>query len=806
MFRKIIVSLFICISTLGLILSPVKADGIIIPDPDPIMLDEDFYRLNQLSILYHHVDVEINSQIAVTHVDQVFYNPNDWEVEGQYIFPLPEGAVVNEFTLWIDGKPVEGKILEADEARKIYEEIVREMQDPALLEYIGKGAFQASIYPIPPQGESRIELEYQQVLNSDNGLVEYIYPLNTEKFSVYPLDEVRISVNIQSNEDIRAVYSPTHPLDINREDEKTVSASYEEYNVTPDQDFGLYYSIGESEALHLFTYRDPNNSTDQDGFFMLMLAPPITQPENNIPKDMLLVLDRSGSMEGEKFQQAMSAAKYILENLQPEDRFYLSTFSTYIDEFSSSLLPASYVKEAANQNALEWLDRHQASGSTNINLALLRAADIVDSERPTYLIFLTDGLPTEGVIESDLILNNFRENASSNIRLYSFGVGYDVDTYLLDSLSSENHGLTTYVQPGEQLDEALSTFYETISTPVLTNLSLDFGDISTFDIYPSPLPDLFAGNQIIILGRYKKGGSTNILLSGEINNQKREINFEDLTFARDNNAESQVMDNLPRLWATRKIGYLLKQIRIDGPDQETIDQIVNLSIRYGIVTPYTSYLVTEPMPLGAMNQRDLADEEFDTILAAPTVVSGQAAVEKAAEEAELADSDYVQSYNSKDGQIRNVWSRSFIYREGIWYDTAFDPDSMQPLPVEFLSSQYFELIEKGADIRAALALGERVILVLDGKAYETTNEKSESNGLLFPENSEEDTNNLEKEVSQPASQSDSSFIGNDIDNQQSNPGLVSTTKTETLILVSCAGLTGIITLSAFLLLKLRKQR
>ena len=801
MFKRYLLSLFICLFTLGGFFSTVKADGIIIPEPDPVMLDEDFFPLTQLTILYHHVDVKIVNQVAVTHVDQVFYNPNDWEIEGQYVFPLPDGATVNQFTLWIDGEPVEGKILEADEARNIYEEIVREMKDPALLEYIGKGAFQASIYPIPPQGESRIELEYQQVLNADHGLVEYIYPLNTEKFSLEPLSEVSVSVNIQSDEDIRAVYSPTHPVDIYREDEKTVSASYEEYNVTPDQDFGLYYSIGESEALHLFTYRDPGNSTNQDGFFMLMLAPPITLPENNIPKDMLLVLDRSGSMEGEKFQQALSAAKYILENLQPEDRFYLSTFSTYIDEFSSDLLPASYVKEAENQNALEWLDRHQASGSTNINLALTRAADIVDKERPTYLIFLTDGLPTEGVVDSDLILNNFRENASANIRLYSFGVGYDVDTFLLDSLSTENHGLTTYVQPGEQLDEALSSFYETISTPVLTNLDIDFGSINTYDIYPYPLPDLFAGNQIIIMGRYKNSGSTDIQLLGEVENQKREINFEELNFAKDNNGESQVMDNLPRLWATRKIGYLLKQIRINGADQETIDQIVNLSIRYGIVTPYTSYLVTEPMPLGFSNQRDLAEEEYDSMLAAPTVVSGQAAVEKAAEEAELADSDYVQSYSSDEGQIRNVWSRSFIYRDGIWYDTAFDPETMEPVKVEFLSSQYFELIDQSADIRSALALGNKVVIIVDGKAYETTDEKVNSENPLFEEK-ESSIESFNENDNHVQSQSNDWISENTNPVLPKNPGL----RTESILLIGFAGMVGFLSIFTYLFFKLRKKK
>ncbi|KPK48693.1 MAG: hypothetical protein AMS22_14910, partial [Thiotrichales bacterium SG8_50] len=245
----------------------------------------------QLAIKYHHVEVTIEDQLAVTHVDQVFYNPNDWQIEGTYIFPIPMGATVTEFVLWMDNEPVKGKVLEADEARQIYEDIVRDMRDPALLEYVGQGAVQATIFPIPPRGERRIELEYSQVLTAENGLVRYVYPLNTEKYSVWPLESVSVSVDIESSQSIRAVYSPTHPVDISKDGNYRVSVGYEESNVTPDTDFGLYYSIGESEAFHLLSYRDPDDPDDRDGFFLLMLAPKPEVSSKPLAKDVILVLD-----------------------------------------------------------------------------------------------------------------------------------------------------------------------------------------------------------------------------------------------------------------------------------------------------------------------------------------------------------------------------------------------------------------------------------------------------------------------------------------------------------------------------------
>lgn len=720
----------LALAMLLLAAAPVQADGIIIPTPPPCPADgcPVVFPLAQLAIKYHHVDVTIENQIAVTHVDQVFYNPNDWQVEGTYLFPLPLGAVVTQFTLWIDGKPVQGEVLDADQARQKYEEIVRTLRDPALLEYAGLGAVQASIYPIPPQGESRIELEYSQTLTSENGLIRYVYPLNTEKFSVEPLESVRVSVSIRSDQPLRAIYSPSHAVEIIREGEKAATVSYEASNLTPDVDFALYYSLGETEAFHLFTYRNPGDPEDADGFFMLLLAPPPGMRSETVAKDLLLVLDRSGSMEGEKFSQAQSALRYILKNLNAEDRFYMSSFSSTIQEYAGDLRPASDADQA-----LRWVDGLSALGSTDINRALLEAAAVARGDRPTYLIFLTDGIPTEGEVDRQKILDNFIATAPANLRLFTFGVGYDVDTLLLDSLAQEHQGKTTYVLPGEALDEALSGFYESISSPVLTNLELDFGKQSVYDVYPQTLPDLFAGGQVVVVGRYRQGGKFDLTLSGQVNGEEQIFHFDDQTFVADSHAETGTLANLPRLWATRKIGVLLTQIRLKGPDPESIEQIVRLSIRYGIVTPYTSYLVTEEMPLGEASQRDLAGQSYQQLQTTPTQASGAGAVNKAAEEGALSAAEAAPALSAEDAQsVKVAGSRTFVLKDGVWYDTAYDPEQMKPQQVLFLSADYFALLDSRADLAAALALGSRVVVVVDGAAYEVVDDGRPAQAVTLP--------------------------------------------------------------------------
>lgn len=732
--KKFLIAAVASVVLILFVVAPVFADGIIIPDP-PVCPTEGCppivpRPLSQISIKYHHVQVQIDRQVAITNVDQVFYNPNSYPVEGEYIFPLPVDAVVSNFVLWVDGEPVSGNVLNAGEAREYYERIVQQSRDPALLEYIGRGAIRARIFPIPPKGERRIALEYQQVLTAENGLIRYAYPLNTEKFSVEPLESVAISVEIQNDQPIRAVYSSSHTVSISRESERRVKVSYEANQVRPDADFVLYYSVGDSEAFHLFSFRDPKDTSDPDGFFMILLAPPPDAHERVVGKDVLLVLDRSGSMEGEKFNQAKTALRYILSHLNKEDRFYILSFSSGVETYSGELCS---IDEA--DKAISWVDHLSAGGSTDINRALLETLSVVDPERPTYLIFLTDGLPTEGVTDSEKIVANVSGSIPENVRLFTFGVGYDVDTYLLDMLAQENHGLSVYVKPEEAMDEILSGFYNRISDPVLTDLTIDFGELSTYDVYPTPLPDLFSGSQVVIVGRYRVGGTTNVTLNGRVNGELKSFRYTEQKFALDSRGTTGAMTALPRLWATRKIGYLLRKIRLEGPDKETIDQIIQLSIRYGIVTPYTSYLVTEPMPLGSETQDQISRETYEQMqLMHSALPSGQAAVEKAAEQGAMTQAEVPLPVPEQAGQmVRNIGAKTYVYQNGIWVDTRYDPQTMKPRQISFLSPDYFVLAQSRPDIAAALSLGERVIVLIDGIAYQIVEEGVPAGEVELPE-------------------------------------------------------------------------
>jgi len=694
---------------------PALADGIIIPEPPP---DRPIVDVPYLTIKYHRVTVTIEDQVATTHVDQVFVNDARFEVEGTYLFPLPDGATISEFAMWVDGQKLEGQILERDEARRIYEQIVRQRRDPALLEYVGRNTFQARIYPIPPGGERRIEIEYSQVLPMDNGLVEYVYPLNTEKFSPRPLQEVAVNVTVHSNEPLKAIYSPSHKVDVERRGDHNATVGYEESHVRPDRDFVLYYTVSTEEVgVNLLSYRPDGQG---DGFFLLLAAPRVeVEAQQVVAKDVILVLDVSGSMRGEKIEQARAALRFVLDNLNDQDRFNILAFSTGTRPYARGLVPAD-----ERGQARDFVARLEAGGSTDINRALLEALDMVEEERPTLLIFLTDGLPTTGEVDIDRILDNVSRAAPRNVRLFPFGVGYDVNTTLLDTLAQNHRGASGYVRPEEEIDEKVSAFYARVSTPLLSDLEIDFGQIIVDDLYPYPLPDLFAGTQLVVVGRYRNGGETAITLSGQVNGRPYSFRYDGMLFQRSGGEEF-----IARLWATRKIGYLLQQIRLHGEDKELIDEIVGLSIRYGIITPYTSFLVDETeQALSEEGRQEIAREIQATAVPAPA--SGQGAVERSAGEKALSGADApaapptgigggeTDGYGNPISPVRYVGDKTFILHNGVWTDTLFDADKMTPVLLSFGSDDYFALIAAHPDWGRYFALGERVIVVLEGTAYE----------------------------------------------------------------------------------------
>ncbi len=661
-----------------------------------------------LRVKNHNVTVTIDSQIARTKIDQVFVNDSDSVLEGTYIFPLPEDAAISDFAMYVDGVRLEGKVLDREQAREIYEGIVRRQRDPALLEYIGRGAFQARIFPIAPHSEKRVDISYAQILKAENGLVKYVYPLSTEKFSPQPLGNVSVNIDLKSPAALKAIYSPTHNVSVSRESDFHAQIGYEDTNVKPDRDFVLYYSVSEDTiGATLLTYK-PDATTD--GFFLLLVNPKVqVEQQQVVAKDVILVLDTSGSMQGEKIIQARNAAKFVLNQLQPSDRFSVITFATGIISYApGKLSPAN-----ERGDAIRFVENISASGSTNINRSLLEAMAIADKTRPTIVIFLTDGLPTVDETNTERIIENVKRDTPSNVRLFTFGVGDDVNTLLLDSLSERHRGASAYVRPGENIEETVSGFYAKVSTPVLSDLKIDFGGIQTYDAYPFPLPDLFAGTQLVIAGRYKNGGATKITLSGNLNNRAQSYAFEDLNFKSSGGDEF-----IAPLWATRKIGYLLAQIRLHGENREAVDEIVALAIRYGIVTPYTSFLIQEDADVLSQEGRTSAGSSVQKNApppaAAPT--SGADAVGKSQANSEIKDANTAPT--SQDGKVKYAGDKAFIMRNGVWTDTTFVPEKMTTTKIAFGSTQYFDLLKQHPEWSKYVAVGERVIFVVNGVAYE----------------------------------------------------------------------------------------
>jgi Ca-activated chloride channel homolog len=731
-------SLFVTLLLILMSISGVSAQIVPCPQPPcptegpcpvvdcpPIITPGVFTNPEWLHVDYHRVQVNIDNMIATTNIDMQFTNSGSALAEGTFVFPLPRGAAVDQLTMWVNGVAIEARILSADEARGIYDEIVRQYRDPALLEYIGTGAIQANVFPIPPGESRRIEISYSQVLEASNGLVQYIYPLGTNSQMVQTMS---ISVSVTSNDPISSIYSPSHSIAVSRaQDNLSFTAGFESTNYISTGDFNLFYGIANDNiSVNLLTYRE---SADQDGFFMLLVQPPLNADDAQVqPKDVIVVLDQSGSMEGEKWEQGREAAAYVLEHLNSEDRFNVILFSTGWRLYSESLEPMSSAVDAA-----QWVRSQEANGGTDINGALTTALQMADAERPTTVVFITDGLPTEGITDTQEIFTNLQANARSNVRIFSFGVGDDVDTFLLDTIARDFRGSSSYVRPTERIDEEVAAMYTRISSPVLTNIALDFGNVRTEQSYPAQLPDLFAGTQLTIVGRYRDSGEgLTITLTGTLNGEQQTFVYSNLSF-RDNAGGEPF---IARLWATRRIGDLMNQIRLNGEDPELVQSIVNLSVRYGIITPYTSFLIEENDILTQSGQEEAAanfagDARNDDN-------TGAAAVAEADESQQMAEAEAPMALPTQtmggvgggttggggdSGQptgnvIQTVNDKTFLLQDGVWVDTAFQRDTMTTTQVVFLSDEYFALLDLHPLMGDYLAIGERVIVVIEGVAYE----------------------------------------------------------------------------------------
>ncbi|MCC7491837.1 MAG: VWA domain-containing protein [Fimbriimonadaceae bacterium] len=696
------------------------------------------------------VTASLRDGAATVVVEQTFHNQFNHRLEGTFLFPLPEGAAVSDFAMSINGQLISAELLDAAKAKAVYEEIVRRQKDPGLLEYLGRNCFRARIFPIEPGEAKKIKLEYTQAIGLDNGLAQFVFPLRSRAFDQQPVrpmplphpvrdprlqlelrpdapvpgrvGQLGVEVNIESSTAIKSVYSPTFDIDVKRDGEKRVKVGYEASNVVPDEDFQLYYQLSDASfGLNLLTWR----GTAEDGYFMALLAPKSELRESEVqPKDIVFVCDTSGSMSGPKIQQARNALTYCLQNLNPSDRFNVIAFSTAVEAFAEQLVPADAAQRGA---AAKFVAALPARGGTNIDEALKAAAGLLrkDPQRPQMILFLTDGQPTVGVTDALRILENCSKANVADARMFVFGVGDDLNAMLLDRLSNDNRGTRTYVKPQEDIEVAVSNLYAKITSPVLSDLKLQFDGVKVSELYPLALPDLFRGSQITLLGRYSGDGPVKVSLSGTANGQEQRFDYS-ADFPRRNRENSFI----PRLWATRRIGYLLDQIRLHGQDKELVEEVVRLATRHGILTPYTSYLVLEPgqtadtAALDAL-QRGRAQVQMGGAGGAmgapgspapasrPTdLAAGAEAVRRSDGETKLRDAS--QAARSDAYQTRQAGARTFYQVDQTWIESTYpkEPGKQLLVKVKYGSAAWSELLTLRREMREILSVGSRVQAVV----------------------------------------------------------------------------------------------
>ncbi|MDB4951058.1 MAG: Vault protein inter-alpha-trypsin domain protein [Gemmatimonadetes bacterium] len=717
---------------------PLRAQGIIVPscrDCRPWVPGRPPFP-NVLPVQSVQVETGIQGQVATTHVTQVFRNETDLTLEGTYLFPIPERASIAEFAIWDGERRIAGEVRSREEARRIYDGIVRRRRDPGLLEYAGQDLFQASIFPIPPRGTKKLEITYTQVLAAEGGTVGYRYALGTGR-GFAPPERVSARVEIRGDRPIGAVYSPTHDVEVRRgEGDRRATVSFETGRRSERRDFQLFFSPAAGDvAASLVTYREPG----KDGYFLLLLSPRSDATEREYAaKDVVYVLDTSGSMREEgKIDKAKRALEFGVRGLGPEDRFNVISFAGETRLMETGLIRADATGRARGVQFVRGLT---ATGGTNIDEALTDALRQfpADGTRPRLLVFLTDGLPTVGETDPERILTHVRAAAGGHLRLFSFGVGYDVNTRLLDRVAAENGGTADYVEPQEDLEAKVSRFFDKVNHPVLTDLALDAGGVRTDLVYPRALPDLFRGSQVALVGRYRNPADLRdvaLRLTGTAGRERRTFTYAGMRFP----LRAEANDFLPRLWATRRVGWLMEQIRTHGEARELRDEVVDLGTRYGIVTPYTSFLAVEPGmedrnafsgngDAGALQRRTSGGMPMpapppppsspapNVSLEAVVTTSGQAAVQQSRRDRAQQDAVTVDSVAAAG--VRRVGEKTFYLRGGVWTDADLRADAGLPVTeVRFGSDAYFALLQRAPRLARWFALGERVAVVMDGRVY-----------------------------------------------------------------------------------------
>jgi Ca-activated chloride channel homolog len=652
------------------------------------------------------VRVTVDGRVARVEVEERFRNTGSRVAEGSYIYPMPGEAVFTNFSLWIGDQEAKGETMNAEQARAIYEEIVRRRKDPALLTFAGHGLVRAQVFPIEPGDTRRVLLRYTQLLTRAGDALRLRYAFGNRGTA----SDISYSVTVSNAAAYGTPYSPTHRIEARRLGERL------EIEVATDAAGQLELFLPAREGLvgaSLVTHAPGG----EDGYFMLLLAPANAGSGAEVPRDLTLVVDVSGSMSGTKLEQAKAALNQALGTLSPKDRFRVIAFSSQVRRFRDGFVAAS---RANLTDAREFVDELGADGGTNIAGALDAALDApadADNERLSLVVFMTDGVPSIGEQAPDKIA----EQAAGRIgrtRMFTIGIGHDVNTYLLDRLASRGRGTSEYVGPGSNVEAAVGLLLSKLRYPALVNLRIAETPLTLSQTLPAQLPDLFYGEELVVFGRYKGHVSGTVVVTGERNGRRERIAVP-ASFP----ASEPANEFIPRLWAARQIGNLTRQIRLEGAATDLVDQVRQLGLRYGIVTEYTSYLVQEPANIARPGAPVPLREEQIGGARNSAAQTGAGAFEQARASAKLSDSKTLAATDSaasarlqslaRDQHVapetRRVGGRLFIQRQRVWTDVA-QTDRITVTDVAAYSRAYFDLVRQLPEVAPYLSVGEEILI------------------------------------------------------------------------------------------------
>ena len=562
-------------------------------------------HLPALEIKEHHVNVIIEDGYAITHVDQTFHNPNHQDLEAIYSFPVPEHGAVAEFTVWIDGKPVTGEVLEKKQARQIYEEEKAAGRDAGLTEKDEYRTFDIHVSPVRAGQDTKVRFVYLQPAHVDTGMGRYVYPLeeggvdeeklafwtanekvkenfsfNLKLKSAYPIDAVRVPNQPQAT----AMPNNNGEWDIQLE---ALSQNIEEgSNQTPnnqavftlDKDIIVYWrhKDGLPGSVDLVAYKEENA---QRGTFMLTVTPGDDLKPIQEGKDWIFVLDISGSMQG-KYATLADGVQRTLKKMRPDDRFRIVLFNSHVRELTQGYVAATPEMVKHYSDAVAQVSPGEG---TNLYAGLREGLDIIDADRTSAIVLVTDGVANVGETHQRKFIDLLKKK---DIRLFTFVMGNSANQPLLQALTKASNGFAMSISNSDDIVGKILEASSKVTHESLHGVELKIKGIKTADITPKTMGSLYRGQQLIIFGHYWGDGLADVELSGKVSGERKIYRTQ---FSFPNVATSN--PEIERLWAYASIEQMMEEIHDFGEDADLKQAITDLGVEYSLVTDYTSMVV-----------------------------------------------------------------------------------------------------------------------------------------------------------------------------------------------------------------------